>query len=166
MENKFIIYDNVLPKEKFEEIAQGIIGDNSLPWYYSENISGHGKEEVGYFAHMFYFFEDYKVKVSNWYYLVEPIVNILECKSLLRIKANFYQRTDKLHHNKNHKDYDFIHNGAIFYLNTNDGFTIINDEHWIESVENRLLIFDSSIPHRSTHCTDKQYRANINFNYF
>ena len=166
MEKEFVIYDNVLPKETFENIAQGIIGDGSIPWYYRHNISNRGVEEVGYFTHMFYCFDEVKIIASDWYYLLEPILNILECKSLIRAKANFYQRTKELHHNKNHIDYPYIHNGAIFYLNTNDGFTVINDEHWIESVENRLLIFNPSVLHRSTHCTNKQYRANINFNYF
>jgi len=50
-------------------------------------------------------------------------------------------------------------------LNTNDGYTIIGDEK-VESIENRLLRFDATKMHHSTTCTDQQYRANINFNYF
>ena len=36
----------------------------------------------------------------------------------------------------------------------------------IESIENRLVIFDSKKLHASTYCTNKKVRVNINFNYF
>ena len=36
----------------------------------------------------------------------------------------------------------------------------------MESVKNRLLLFDSSRPHKSTSCSDKKCRMNININYF
>ena len=36
----------------------------------------------------------------------------------------------------------------------------------IESIENRLLIFDASVPHHSTTCTDDKCRVNVNFNFF
>jgi hypothetical protein len=55
---------------------------------------------------------------------------------------------------------------AIFYLNTNDGYTIFEkDGEKIDSLENRMLIFDSSERHSGTNCTDQKYRAVINFNF-
>lgn len=54
----------------------------------------------------------------------------------------------------------------IFYLNTNDGFTILNGETKINSVENRILLFDPSELHSSTTCTNDKCRVNVNFNYF
>ena len=36
----------------------------------------------------------------------------------------------------------------------------------IESVANRVLLFDSSRPHSSTRCTDQKVRVNINLNYY
>jgi hypothetical protein len=52
-------------------------------------------------------------------------------------------------------------NNVIYIHNLNfDGFLII------ESIENRALFFDSSKPHSSTTCTDKQMRINFNMNYF
>ena len=84
--------------------------------------------------------------------------------------------THLMHHehraNSNHFDqcivpilFMFGHKAAILYLNTNDGYTIIGDEK-VESIANRLLRFDATQMHHSTTCTDQQYRANINFNYF
>lgn len=165
-QEKFVIYDNVLPNDTFKKMTDSIIEDGGIPWYYTKDVSGGGVEEVCYFTHLFYRFDGLEPQKSDWYNLVLPIVEVLNCNSLIRIKGNLYPRTNILHHNLNHIDYEFPHNGAIFYLNTNDGYTILNDEHKIESVENRLLLFDSRVPHRSTNCTNKHFRANINFNYF
>jgi len=159
----FEIYDNFLEKEVFKTIQSKTIGPNAMPWYYTENLSGNGVEENCYFTHLFF---NNNARTSEWFSVIEPIVFILDCKSLVRIKANLYPRTENLVHHKNHVDYEFDHTAAIFYLNTNDGFTVINDEHKIESIENRLLVFDPQVIHHSTNCTDNHFRANINFNYF
>ena len=94
------------------------------------------------------------------------ILNQLEVKSLIRIKANLYPSTDNIEYQSEHIDYDYSHKGAIFYLNTNDGFTTLEDGTKIESVENRILLFDPSKPHNSTTCTNDKCRVNVNFNYF
>jgi hypothetical protein len=51
-------------------------------------------------------------------------------------------------------------------LNTCDGFTSLDDGTKIESIENRLLLFDSNKPHASSTCTNAKARFNMNFNYF
>ena len=94
------------------------------------------------------------------------ILNQLEVKSLIRIKANLYPSTDNIEYQSEHIDYDYEHNGAIFYLNTNDGFTTLEDGTKIEPVENRILLFDPSKPHNSTTCTNDKCRVNVNFNFF
>jgi hypothetical protein len=94
-----------------------------------------------------------------------PILNHLDCKSVIRIKGNLYPSTPEIEHHDNYIDYEFPHRGAIFYLNTNNGLTVINNQE-VESVENRLLLFDPTVPHHSTTCTDDKCRVNINFNFF
>jgi len=61
--------------------------------------------------------------------------------------------------------FEFPHRGAIFYLNTNNGLTVVNNQE-VESIENRLLLFDPTVPHHSTTCTDDKCRVNVNFNFF
>jgi hypothetical protein len=97
---------------------------------------------------------------------IQPIKQMLKIKSLMRIKVNNYPRTSKLIHHKNHMDYPFKHKGALFYVNDCDGLTVLEDGTEIESVANRLLLFDASKPHHSTTTTNKPRRININFNYF
>ena len=89
----------------------------------------------------------------------------LKVKAFMRIKANLYPRTDTIVHHKDHVDLNFPHNAAILYLNTNNGLTVIGDTE-VESVANRILLFDPQVLHHSTTCTDAQFRSNINFNYF
>ena len=102
---------------------------------------------------------------STWHY-VNRILKILNVKALIRAKANAYPKTPTIVHHQDHMDQDYDHKGAIFYLNKNNGVTVLNGETIIESVPNRLLLFNSKIPHHSTTCTDVDRRVNLNFNYF
>ena len=65
-----------------------------------------------------------------------------------------------------HSDFPFDHNGAVFYLNTNNGYTKLHDGTRVCSKENRLLLFDAKLPHCSTNCTDQKIRLNINLNFY
>jgi len=83
----------------------------------------------------------------------------------MRIKGNLYPSTETIVHHMDHIDYEFPHRGAIFYINTNNGLTVIDGKE-VESIENRLLLFDPAIPHHSTTCTNDKCRVNVNFNFF
>ena len=64
-----------------------------------------------------------------------------------------------------HRDYETKHKGVLYSLNTCDGYTIFEDGTKVKSVANRALLFDPSIPHCSTTCTNAWYRSNIILNY-
>tara|TARA_B110000977_G_scaffold173114_1_gene226029 strand:+ start:62 stop:664 length:603 start_codon:yes stop_codon:yes gene_type:complete len=98
--------------------------------------------------------------------LILPIFDVVSIKALIRCKINSYHKTHEIVHHKEHLDYSFEHKGAILYINSNDGLTVLEDGVEIESVANRLLLFNPSKPHHSTTCTNKNRRMNINFNYF
>ena len=55
---------------------------------------------------------------------------------------------------------------AIFYVNTNNGYTKFEDETIVESVANRVVTFPANMKHTGTSCTDEKTRVIINFNYF
>ena len=65
-----------------------------------------------------------------------------------------------------HIDYPFPHKGAILSLNTCNGYTKLEDGTKVDSVANRILLFDASTPHCSTTTSDTTARFNININYF
>lgn len=158
----FEVYDNFLDRSIFENIRDKTIASQAMPWYYTDNLSGYGVEQDCYFTHLFY---NNNARTSEWFSLIEPITFSMDCKALIRVKGNLYPRTNELTYHTKHTDYDFPHKAAIFYLNTNNGFTVIGDDK-IESIENRLLLFDPQVLHCSTNCTDQHFRANININYF
>lgn len=159
------IIDNFLLQEKFEEIKNFILNPH-FPWNLTTVVTN-DKENLPipasyYFTHEFW--SGFHIEPEAQ--IFAPILNEIECKALLRIKANLYPSTETIVHHDNHNDFDFSHKGAIFYINTNNGLTILENKIKVESIENRLLLFDSSKPHRSTTCSDEKCRVNVNFNYF
>ena len=55
---------------------------------------------------------------------------------------------------------------SIFYMNTTDAPTILEDGTEIECRANRLVSFPYDTYHAGVLCTDQQYRIVINLNYF
>lgn len=163
------IIDNFLTKEEFEDIQCKILNPN-FDWHLSPQVTDIFEEDQFsiqasyYFVHEFFragsYHIDPEVKIFS------PILNKIQCKSLIRIKANLYPSTESIFHHKDHIDYDYSHRGAIFYLNSNDGYTILENDIEIESIENRLLLFDPNKIHRSTTCTNSKCRINVNLNFF
>jgi len=160
------IQDNFLPIETFKQLKDMITGTH-FPWYYNKSINSEYTDKQSslntcYFTHIL-FFKD-KIR-SDYYKLFLPIFDRLNYKKMIRVKLNCYPRLQNLEIHKPHQDFDFEHKGCIVYFNTNNGYTILEDETRIESIENRALFFDSSKPHSSTNCTDMNARFNININY-
>tara|TARA_Y100000114_G_C11703466_1_gene299670 strand:- start:214 stop:720 length:507 start_codon:yes stop_codon:yes gene_type:complete len=157
------IIDNFLEQEQFEPIWKFFMGIE-CSWYYSTGVAQSGIAEGKYFYMIHSVYQDSQ-PTSNAWRLVLPVLHKLKTKSLLRIKANLYpNQDDKVHTHNPHTDYTFPHKAAIFSINTCNGGTIIGGKK-IDSVKNRMVIFDGSVPHSSTTCTDEQIRVNIGFNY-
>jgi hypothetical protein len=159
------IVDNFFDENYFRQLQDNIIHNvhEPFPWHFVEHInSNHTDNDTEcYFEHLAYLHEPR----SNLYYLLQELYQYFEIKSLIRIKANCYPSKENLVTHAPHSDLDFEHRGAIIYLNTNNGFTILEDGTKIESVANRVLFFDASREHSSTNCTDAKARFNINVNY-
>ena len=86
-------------------------------------------------------------------------------RNLIRIKINAYPYTNIVKEHKDHIDSDFKHTGAVFSLNTCDGFTKFSDGTKVESVANRIVFFDASKFHHSSTTSNAKLRYNINFNF-
>jgi len=169
------VKDDFLSPEEFEKTKKIIMGSD-LSWNYSYNVAAATPEEEAYFMHMFYMgladkpsYDDDGNMVppekSPYYGVIEPIIEKIPHQILMRIKANLYVKTENIVHHPSHVDTVFPSRAAIFYLNTNDGFTVLEDGTEISSVANRVLFFDPTKPHHSTTCTDDKRRVNININY-
>ena len=53
----------------------------------------------------------------------------------------------------------------MFYLNTNDGYTLLEDGTKIKSIANRVLLFNPNDLHASTSTSDTNRRVTININW-
>ena len=157
------IIDNFLDPYNFRSLQKFMMGDG-FPWYTdaTNSISGTKKNDGTYFTHIFYFDKP----LSDHSILLTPLIQKIpyDFNKLNRIKGNLYPPSPRRVYHGWHRDYEFPHQGCIFYINTNNGYTIFKNKK-VKSVENRLLLFDPSILHRSTTCTDAPSRININFNY-
>ena len=160
---KYKVIDNFLDKEYFDSLVTLFIGDE-MSWFFQSNIAVKNEVESNlfYMVHLIY---EQNVPNSPLYNELIPLLNKFEMKSLIRIKANLYPNTHTLHEHSMHKDYPFSHSSALLSLNTCDGYTKLKDGTKIDSVANRILLFDASEEHCSTTTTNVSARINLNINY-
>lgn len=158
------VIDNFLEKESFNNI-QTTIMSSWFPWYYNEYVNNKNEENVKtnfQFTHLFFKHND----KSNFFDLINPILNKLNILSLLRIKANLSPLNEKQIKHPLHMDCDSLHmTSGIFYVNTNNGYTQFEDGSKIESVANRFVEFDSKKLHAAVTQNDEKTRILINFCY-
>jgi hypothetical protein len=157
------VIDNFLDPEQFN-ILKSFIFRHDFPWYFNSFVAYDGDDEHYAFIHTVHYQNMiYSKEVFN---LLIPLIDKLDVKALIRIKINMFTNIGKYAISAPHVDQTFNHKGAILYLNTNDGHTILEDGTKINTVENRLIKFDSSKNHQATFCSDEKRRVNININYF
>lgn len=156
------VYDDFINKTSLENIQENMLFGN-FPWFYNPFVTYQDEEEEGFqFQHSFY---NYFSPKSDYIYLIDQIIEKINPVAIVRIKANLLTKSSSNIIHPFHRDFDFKCKTAVFYVNTNNGFTIFENGKKIESVENRIVIFDSNENHAGSTCTDEKCRVVINFNY-
>ena len=165
---EYKVIDNFLDEKYFNDLQTLFIG-HTMSWFAQNRVSNYldrdkedTKNNIFYMTHMFY---DGNRPTSNLYEKLVPLLEKLKAICLIRVKANFYPNTTVLHEHPKHIDMDFPNSGAILSLNTCDGYTKLEDGTKINSVANRMLLFDPNTEHCSTTTTNDYARINININY-
>lgn len=156
------IIENYLDKNTFNKI-NSIITQSNFSWYFAPYIS-YPNDNAGFmFNHTFY---NENGITSNYFNdIIFPLLTQIKFTKLLRAKANLYtQNSNHIKHNYHIDDKDHVHQVALYSLNTNNGYTEFENGQKIESVENRLLIFDGQLTHQSVGQTDTKQRINLNIN--
>jgi len=166
--HNYKIIDDFLPQQQWQQLHDAVTSEQGLTWQYSARVARRDQQDTNpqhcYFYHLFY---DNHTWSSTRQHLVQPLIDGLPfLKSLIRVKANLYPNTPTVEYHDWHADTDYPHLGAIYYINSNNGYTVLEDNTHIASTANRLLLFEAYRPHRSTTCSDATARFNINFNYF
>ena len=163
------IIDNFLDSSHFELIEEYLLGNN-LPWHYNDCVVE--EDDGGYqFIHAFYN-DSIRNRYDNSPYKskycrpvkMDAMLRKMGAEKILRIKANLNPQTSFPKKSLYHIDYCNRTTG-IFYVNTNNGYTEFKNGDKVESVANRLVIFDSNREHRGVTCTDQKRRVVINFNW-
>jgi hypothetical protein len=159
------IRDNFLPKEEFLKIQKIFLSD-IFPWYFNNyKIDSNNEEGLNNYQFTHAFYVDYKIKSDAFEYL-ENLLKELKIKSIVKLKANLLPKTDTIIKSEFHTDVDFNCLTSILYINNNDGYTEFENGKIINSIENRLITFPSSIKHLGTTCTNSKIRVILNLNYF
>ena len=163
------IEDDFLAQDDFYELQTFMVGpEPALPWYYNSIVDSDDDVDKFQFTHLFY--TDW-VPISSSMKILNPILIKIDPVSFWRIKANLLTRTSNIVENEFHQDageHEKLSKQwttAIFYMNTNNGYTEFEDGTKVESVANRIVIFPTNTKHRGTSCTDERTRVVINFNY-
>ena len=160
-----VINDFLLPDE---DIGMSQFFSYEFPWFLGKPTEkdSHGEDEKYnyHFSHVIY--DNYSYNSEYWR-LVSPILQKLNPAALIRIKANLTTCGPKIIEHGYHIDNEFAGaKTAVFYVNTNDGYTCFQTGEIVYSLKNRLCIFPSELWHSGTNCTDTSSRVVININYF
>lgn len=158
------IIDNFLPYDDYKQIYE-VIMHRDFPWYFNNCIAE--KTETNIFNYQFthIFYNYYKIN-SDKFHILNPIIDLLKPAAIIRIKANLLTITENPSTIQYHRDFDYPCLTAIYYLNTTNGCTLFKEGKPVDCIANRMVIFDTSLIHSSTKCTDVSRRCVINFNYF
>ena len=163
MDIRYQIHKNFLSTDFLEKLKSEILHED-FPWRRRDSMTP-SHEDGMYFTYCFY----NKMMASSQLYepCIIPILKKLHAQAPIQIRANmFISSLFKV--SGWHTDYPFNCKTAILYLNDCDGGTelrIDNKITFIKADANKMLIFDTLIPHRAI--TSKEpIRYVINFNYF
>ena len=167
------VIDNFLHENDFEMLVNNTINRNDgrqIQFRVVSNVENFGAIEENwswYMINMLYLKDTPQNEICGKIYemFVPKFKELANFKTMIRIKINAYPYTNIVKEHKKHIDFDFFNIGAVFSLNTCDGYTKFADETKVESVANRIVFFDASKKHQSTTTSNAKLRYNINFNF-
>ena len=173
------INDDFLSKEEYLPLYQyfldndnGLDGD-SVPWYW---VNGVTSMDDGSIQFVSLGYSNYQIINATMFSILTPIIQRIQPTALHRIKANLtlngkIQSIDekKIYHVDS--DYCLEHPGVmttgIYYVNTNDGYTLFEDGTKVDSIANRFVSFPCNTKHGGMPHNDiNKGRIVINFNWF
>ena len=168
------IIDNFLDVSEFSTLINNTIGrsdGHQTEFRVVSNVENFGVREEDYWSwylvNMIYYEDipqnEIYPNICNLF--IPRFQHIANFKTMIRIKMNAYPHTDVVKEHKKHIDYSYEHIGAVFSLNTCDGYTKFSDGTKVESVANRIVFFDASKYHQSTTTSNAKLRYNMNFNF-
>jgi len=175
---KIEVIDNFLEYFVANRI-ESVLSSAEFPWYFHDHIAYKSnnfeesllvgeKDSLDRYQFVHSFKSNYLETTSVLYdQLTLPIVDRLKVNYLqvLRSKVNLSIYTGDAYASAFHIDNSEPHKVALYYVNTNNGYTEFETGEKINCVKNRIVLFDGSIKHRSVKQTNTKIRIAININY-
>lgn len=160
------IIDNYLKKKETDYIYNVMVSEH-FAWFVTP-VTNEDKKNFQ-FTHGFY---RKSLPNSGMINLIKPFLEKLNPKKILRCKVNLLHKTHKIIQHDYHCDLTNSDGSignckiGIFYLNTNNGYTIFKkNKKKIQSIKNRAVFFDNKDIHAGSTCTDSKFRIVLNINY-
>jgi hypothetical protein len=164
------IEENFLPEDLYKELKIFLCG-NKINWFYREKETSDMDKNltIGYFS--FGWYNNWQPDHPLFFSQIVPILNKLNCKAPLQIRANLtFNRNITCSGSEWHIDYAYKNSfTAIIYFTTCNASTLLNINNKIitvNSLENRLLLFNSPIEHKVVYGDDMNKRIVMNLNFF
>lgn len=161
-----VVIDNFLP-DRDHKIMLDTLTDPAFEWYYSDGQAEIPQTGRFMFNHLLWDWNTMEQGLNSpkHIWIFKELTRLLRSTYLKRIKVNLTTRTPT--HEGSGLHYDFSDmKTAIYYVNSNNGYTTFEDGTKVDSVANRAVIFDSNLKHEGwSHTCDEKIRlvANINF---
>lgn len=163
------VLDDYLDADVFLRM-RAAIGSQDFPWHKTPVLwpPPIGLEDAYnvQFVHGFYQRKPGFRHASERMPVVWPLIERLDPAILLKAKVNRTLRRPRQVVYGMHVD--TRRPGAttgILYLNSNDGYTAFEDGRRVDSVANRLVLFDAALRHSGACCTDAPERLVLNINF-
>lgn len=159
-----VIKENFMENE-YCDMLYGVLSGHDFPWYVKTHmVHDDVPSTTPFLSHGI--FADFKIN-SHYWDLFLPLIEAVGPRSLLKVRVNNFPQWNAVVEHGWHTDFPYHDSKtAIYYVNSNNGATLVENHGSIASVANSLAILDGSAKHTSTSHTDTQYRFTIVINYF
>lgn len=167
------IIDNFLMPHEYENIRKYYEGelddgtqDGSCNWQFIPGCVGLDDPD-GHYHFTQLVFSMHTILVPKAFNILRPLFQRAGMSSIARIKANCMVQTEKLKELKLgfHTDFPQTLTTGIYYINSNDGYTLFEDGTKVHNVANRFCTFPCETMHTATTCTTTSRRLLININF-
>ena len=165
------IYDNFLDAHVFDQITRSC---NTIDWKYDDLVASQYNDQSicdnKYDWQMSHHFYNHPFHASNEFHIIQPFLQKLNPVVLYRVKLNLTTVSETIVEHGYHIDYEpkedaSLFRSAVYYLNTNDGYTKFKDGPTVNSVANRLVTFPTLLEHTGSTCTNAKNRLVLNIVY-
>ncbi len=112
-----------------------------------------------------YLYNDFERTSDYCWQVCDHFIRRLDMRAIIRAKVNFVPCGEKIIEHGFHCDWEYEHKTAIYYINSNNGYTKLRSGKVVESKANRCLIMPKRVSHTGTNCTDTEGRIVLNINY-